>query len=88
MRIENVVKILKVLDLISKMPIAGEGVTRPTIIYYSGVPDSSVHRYLDKMLKLGLVFVTHRENRNNQQVGYWSITQKGLGYILDDQRMF
>lgn len=88
MKIENVVKILKVLYLMSQMPMVGQSTTRPTIIHYSGVPDSTVHRYLDKMLKLGLVHVVYIENRNNQQVGYWTITDKGLGYIMDIKELF
>lgn len=87
MNIGNVVKILNVLRLLGQMPMVGEGSTRPTIIFYSGVPQSTVHRYLEKLEKLKLVSATYIENRNCQQVSYWKITELGQGYILKDERI-
>jgi len=87
MRLDNVVKILKVINKLEEMPMVGEGTTRPTIVFYSGVPQSTVYRYLDILENEKLVTVKRIENRNNLLVGYYKMTDIGRGYILKDERL-
>lgn len=87
MMLQNATKILKVLDLLEQMPMIGQGATRPTIIYYSGVSHSSTYRYMGTLVKLGLVSVKLIENKTGILVAYYRITERGKGYVLDDKKL-